>query len=88
MNSTRNTPHDESDAFDPRWWLVPASLVATGLLVALGGYLVLHDTQQVAALTPPPEAVPIAPEPLGDLSLPDAGSAGLQAEPQEQPPTF
>ena len=82
MNSTRNTPHEESDSFDPRWWLVPASLVATGLLVALGGYLVLHDTQEVAVLTPPRHDVPMAPEPLGELSLPASPEA------QEQPPTF
>lgn len=84
MNSNRNTPQADPDAFDRRWWLVPAALVATGLLVALGGYLAVHDTQQVAALVPPLHDAQIAPESLGELSLPDTPSA----EPQDQPPTF
>ncbi len=87
MNSSRHTPRPEHDAFDPRWWLVPAALAATGLLVALGGYLALHDSQQVAALTPSQHSVPIAPEPLGELTLPDSAEPA-PADVPDQPPTF
>lgn len=87
MNSSRPASHADHESFDPRWWLVPAALVATGLLVALGGYLALNDTQQVAALTPPLQDVPLAPQPLGELSLPVA-SEPAPTETQEQPPTF
>lgn len=88
MNPTRPA-HSDDESFDPRWWLVPATLVATAMLVALGGYLVLHDTQQVAALTPPLHDLPSAPQPSGELPLPlPAAAEPGGTEPQEQPPTF
>ncbi len=86
MDSRRNIDPAHRDDFDPRWWLVPAALVATTLLIALGGFVALHDTQVLASAAPARPAAPLAPE---TLDAPAVSRASPEEPlPQEQPPTF
>ncbi|WP_298826182.1 hypothetical protein [uncultured Piscinibacter sp.] len=90
MNPQRHAAHPSHEDFDPHWWLVPAAIVAVTLLIALLGLAVHSDATVVAPMPQISPEVPIVPDNVAEVTVPDAGSVTYAQEPfdSEQPPTF
>jgi hypothetical protein len=90
MNAPRHTSRPPKRELDPRWWLLPAAVAGGATVVTLLGLFAASDVTLIAPAAQVSPEFPIAPEPAGDPSVPDASGIDFahDASGEAPPPTF